>query len=962
MRNILSISILFILGIAIEAGGASLPGDFIVNICIENKLTHRAAISHCELLEYKADSTVTVAKTFNYLGGHSQISFEKPPQKGQYKLYISPGRLVEKSNENSIWSAVEPDEAVAPTIVDIELPDNASSPYDFPTIYISSRKSTALKEVSVTASKVMFYHKGDTLIYNADAFVMAEGSMLDALIEQMPGVELKPDGQIFVNGQKIDNLLLNGKDLFNGKRELMLENLEAYTVKDIAIYKKRTRLGELLDYNTGGEARVMDVRLKRQYLTGFLGNATAGYGTHSRYMARLFGMLLSDNFSASAYAGANNLSDKKKPGREDKSWSIDNMDKGVQSLHQAGVSYNAQGFAGKWELTGSAEVERACTDIINNNNTETLGNAGNTFRYDWKKNNTGNLNVSTSHNFFVKLGSWGDLDIRPMFKYNKNEENESFVSAMSRNKMDNISEDLVSNSFESGFDSLPDLMNKSKKSYSSKGHELSASLGLRSNIKLHRGTNPNALTIAATVDYDNSRNNATDRYRTHYYGVDGMSDANYLKRNPNNNYKLDLNADFLQFFKFRQIQLPVTYQYIEEHKDNKSDIYGLPTGRNRYLYHDDITGRSDNTGAWISSLSYHAINKTSDHILQLNPFTGSLLNSRTHYLFFMLHAKLTFRHNTLDFTTGQNREYHTRNHIIPYIQLTSQWGNPQKWEYILNLWYYVRPIDIMNLVDIPSLDPLTSHRGNPDLKNSDIYHLNFNVNRSRGQQRHDITLETEYIKEPFGYIYMIDMINGYRSFYPTNLGYNFNADIRYKFFTRFGQQQQFDISNATGLHYSSNNGGYVKRMDQISGREELKLNWRKSKYRIGVFADAEVSRYLYSNNTYDNITPYKIRYGANAVLNLPCNWSASTDLSMYTRGGYNVDKLNRTDVVWNARVSKSIMNGRLMFAVDGYDLLNQLSNIEYIVDGQIRSETVNNVIPSYVLFHVSWRFNKNLKK
>lgn len=60
----------------------------------------------------------------------------------------------------------------------------------------------------------------------------------------------------------------------------------------------------------------------------------------------------------------------------------------------------------------------------------------------------------------------------------------------------------------------------------------------------------------------------------------------------------------------------------------------------------------------------------------------------------------------------------------------------------------------MNLVDIPSIDPLTSHRGNPDLKNSDIYHLNFNVNRSRGQQNHDITLETEYIKKPFGHIYI----------------------------------------------------------------------------------------------------------------------------------------------------------------------------------------------------------------
>ena len=46
------------------------------------------------------------------------------------------------------------------------------------------RQAKTLDEVVVRASKVMFYNKGDTIIYNADAFVLAEGSMLDDLIRQ----------------------------------------------------------------------------------------------------------------------------------------------------------------------------------------------------------------------------------------------------------------------------------------------------------------------------------------------------------------------------------------------------------------------------------------------------------------------------------------------------------------------------------------------------------------------------------------------------------------------------------------------------------------------------------------------------------------------------------------------------------------------------------------------------------
>lgn len=42
---------------------------------------------------------------------------------------------------------------------------------------LMSRLAKKLDEVVVTATKVKFYNKGDTLIYNADAFNLAEGSI-----------------------------------------------------------------------------------------------------------------------------------------------------------------------------------------------------------------------------------------------------------------------------------------------------------------------------------------------------------------------------------------------------------------------------------------------------------------------------------------------------------------------------------------------------------------------------------------------------------------------------------------------------------------------------------------------------------------------------------------------------------------------------------------------------------------
>lgn len=107
-------------------------------------------------------------------------------------------------------------------------------------------KDNQLNEAVVSATKVKFYHKGDTLIYNADAFKLPDGSMLDELIKQLPGADLKDNGEIYINGRKLDMLLLNGKEFFGRNNKIMLDNLPYYIVDKLKVYEQSTQRSQAL--------------------------------------------------------------------------------------------------------------------------------------------------------------------------------------------------------------------------------------------------------------------------------------------------------------------------------------------------------------------------------------------------------------------------------------------------------------------------------------------------------------------------------------------------------------------------------------------------------------------------------------------------------------------------------------------------------------------------------------------
>ena len=105
-------------------------------------------------------------------------------------------------------------------------------------IRLHRERNHNLNEATVTASRIMMVMKGDTLVYDANAFQLAEGSMLDELIRQLPGVRLESGGRITVNGHFVSSLLVNGKDFFNGDPKVALQNLPAYMVNKVKTYQK----------------------------------------------------------------------------------------------------------------------------------------------------------------------------------------------------------------------------------------------------------------------------------------------------------------------------------------------------------------------------------------------------------------------------------------------------------------------------------------------------------------------------------------------------------------------------------------------------------------------------------------------------------------------------------------------------------------------------------------------------
>ena len=829
------------------------------------------------------------------------------------------------------------------------------------------RKAIELKEVTVQASKVKFYHRGDTLVYNADALVMAEGSMLDDVIRQLPGVELKENGQILVNGQFVESLLLDGKDFFKGKQELMLKNLAAYTVKNIEVYERQEDIDKLLGEGYGKKVLTMDVKLKKDYHHNFMGNLEGGYGTENRYLGRLFTMWNSDHARLSLIGNINNMNETRKPGMEN-SFTPDGIPSGILKTYMGGMEYNVENKKSGWQFNGDVVINRTVLDDGSRTYTTTFLPSGNTFGREFSSKIKRDFKISTNHQFKT-MGKWHYIEVHPSFDYNKTRFTSSFEKVVFNTELQNVTSEMIRNLFDgSHVSAVESLLNRELRDQLDNGHNLNAKLWSKGRFRLKTGL-MQALSYLISGSYSRISNDGFNRFGINWGNNPTFTEASdrYIKNHPNYNYNVKVSVGY-SAMPTRNLAVDINYEYSHNEKKSTSDLYRLDQlypgiGENEIGF---LPSYNEYFSTFDPSLSY--LDHQTDNLHTLSPN----LQWRHGKIGLHIKADVSVERQYIDYFRDNNHHLLSRTKLRPgNMELEVRFPMNKSGNYKGSFYYWLNPKspNLVNMIDIiDRRDPMNVFVGNPNLKNSMVHQLRWRMNgrNQKGNVEQTYMLSSNIYRNLLSVGYDYNTETGAKTSWMQNVNGNWSLNALQQLHLDFGSMRKFFFENKTNLTYvsavdffSENKGNAFKNKVNIYGAgEELKFGYNNAGNKAEVFFKGNLHHFSSEMSGFRCFNAGDFNYGFRGIVKLPANFQIATDFTIYSRRGYSDSQLNTDNFVWNARLSYAIPKVGITLMADGFDLLHNLSNVSYGINAQARAETYYTVLPRYFLFHIQWTFNK----
>ncbi|PIK21053.1 outer membrane beta-barrel protein [Prevotella intermedia] len=800
-----------------------------------------------------------------------------------------------------------------------------------------------LKEVTVVASKVKMVMKGDTIVYNANAFNLAEGNMLDALIARLPGAKLEKDGRIYVNGRFIQSLLVNGQEFFSGNPKLALENLPAYTVNNIKVYNKAGTKSRLMQRNMGDNTYVMDVRLKRQYATGYMGDLEAGGGTQKRYKLRGFGMKFSDKERMGAFFNINNLNDNQRAELTGE-WEPQDVGNGLLTVKNAGVSYvRFLNNERSWVSTGNT-WQHIGTDNESITHTQTYLPEGNSFLHNHSKQ----LNSSDK---------WESINRLSIDKTNYSTSNSLSISYLRNNGFGSTNSATANETTK-----LNTLLSRNSSESSDFNFDFSTDNYVKYITDLIRGD--------FSVSYNRNKQKQFMLNNVQYLQGGQPNDLrnNYFDMP---NQKLKLSAGVGYDINIRKTTFAPSYSYTYTYNKASNLLYRLDWLAGRDINQFNVLPSASN--ALLSALdnnnSYRFNEYRNEH-----RFNFKYFNRKIKVLNSFVSLNLPLRLLNADFYYyGISEQRFSRRKLFfePNIELY-HWDENVSWVFTAR----------MNS-DFPTLlatadyrndsDPLNIRLGNKDLRNLHHYDVEANVTLN-GENEQTISLSANYHRtdNQVAYALIFDKTTGASIIYPTSVNGNWNTKFEVEFKRALDKANKILFSNNFSTNYNhsvdmASIAGSTESQRSIVNNwefgDELKVNYRlNDNYEFTFHTGGKY--YLINSERvgFEKIKASDYNIGLNAQIVLPWELQLTTDMTMFARRGYQQTEMNTTDWIWNVQLARTFLKGHLTAKLQGFDLLQQLSNTRYVINSQGRTESWNNSIPRYVMLSLAWKFNINPKK
>ncbi len=780
-----------------------------------------------------------------------------------------------------------------------------------------------MRELTVTAKVKRFYMKGDTVVFNPEAFNVESGDRLIALVEKLPGVSFK-DGKLLWNGEPL-KIMMNGKDALS--EDMFLNRLPVEAVDKVKAYERTSELQDRTGVADGNQEHVLDVTLKPGFMEKFQTTAEAKAYTGKEYAAGLDAMKLSDKNPIMLFG---RVADDPTVQRM-KTMSASGSSSGLMPVRQQmGALAYRHLWQPKYEIKRDSRWD--ITAGINHiddrfegweNNRVFLPETTPTLSQSTSRDYNHNLTVPLDFSSFLNVGQQNTLWLSANVSYVREHQE--------RDREQETSEDVE------GFAPI--------NSFTYHSLEKQESLNMRAGADFTHYITGGSLAVEMGAEYKSTESEGTSLAEYRYF-QQGRTTADEQRFSaPSHNFKATGAVDFKKAIG-KDVMTRARWEttYANRYRDEQR-------WRNDALDTENSTYRKDND--WVNKFLMNANCK-------MGAFNLKPSLEMTHR-----HEQSTYRRAALD-TLARRNLFLVRPQVEMHYKFKRQMGLKG------TLAYNNTPADMIDCIGyVDNTNPLYILQGNPNLKTSHTLNASLLYNMMLMKHSQSLSVKLDYQKayNPIGTVmhynsntgaYRVQKRNvrggdrwSMRAAYDRDL----TDDLRLRNTIEGSYNRTYGImtlvDEQTGMTYN--------RQSESSLKEDLELTYEHGPWYASMRHRFTWRHYAYSDASQLASDIYNYIAELHGSYELK-NWKFSLMPRYVLDRGYSSHLMNGGQFLLNAQVSFTFLKKRAELVLYGQDLLGQQKIYDSSITATSHSESGEKILHQYASLTFRYRFDPKTSK
>lgn len=841
-----------------------------------------------------------------------------------------------------------------PAWIDVMVNEN-DDVVDAGNVVVHDLKSMA--NVTVITKRPPVVVNGDTLEFNTENFRTQPNAVVEDILKKMPGITVDPDGTVRVNGQRINRVLVNGKEFFTGDPKMATKNLPADAIDKVQVFDKKSDRAEFTGVDDGNSEKAINLKMKADRNNALFGKITAGAGSDNRYdgqfninrfkgekQVSLLGMGNNTNRQGFSFNDALSFSGDMMrnmrgggggmvirtggggPG-DDSGLPVTgggNNQQGVAKTYAGGANYN-----NKWGKNTDVNASYIFNDQSLLTNRDVVRQniiPGNNFNYlQSSKTQRDNLQHRINASIDHKIDSFNSVKLTSSATYQKSK---------TIRESDYLSETLTKAKINEGF---------------SNSINNAEGFNLRNNLLYRKRFAKRGRTFSLNLNFNLNKSEGDEELRSNNGFYDRS--AGTLVSNTNLNQSIDQDA--------------INRSY------GGTAIYTEPFGKSSlieasYFYNTNVGESEKQTWDFNGTSGKHDLHNSllSNNFESNYTYTGGSLNVRTQKPKWTYNFGASLQEASLKSLVNKSQTIRQSfTDVLPNSNISYKFNNYRT----LRLDYSTttRQPSVSQLQPVPDVsDPLNIREGNPALKREYNHNMNINYFAADPATRKNFFVFASLSKTNSAIVSndQIDPATGVRKTRPLNSNgvYNIFSAMNTGFPVRklksrveLGTSVAY-LKNVSFINNNRNNIGNLSITPNVTWTFSIDTV-------IDIHASARISYNdaKYSLQQQQNTKYWQQQYVIEMINYLPWGLILNNNFT-YIKTSGRAQGYNTSVPFWNASIAKGFLkNKRAEFKLSAFDILNENIGITRNANQNYIEDIRYNVLKRYFLLSFTYSLNKS---